>query len=305
MANRAHRTWVFTINNPTEDDEKWCLGQSVQATRMVASEEKGERGTTHIQGEIAFGASKRFAAVKKLHTRAHWEPKVSADWSYAIKDGSRVIVNVNNAKQGKRTDLDQFQLDCKELAAGNKTYNQLYEDNFKVFMKYKNGAKSAIQHYRQLRSINVRYPADSFTVAKPSDTILKKKTVIVLGASGTGKTQWVKTWFGNPLFVSHMDDLGNLQEGHHDGIIFDDVSVTHMPRTSQIHLCDNEERRSIHIRYTVAEIPEYLPRVFTANEQPVDLSDKAIKRRCHVMRIRGPLFNAVAEEDEDRVIEIE
>lgn len=299
MNSRAHRTWVFTINNPTEDDEKWCLAQSVQATRMAASEEKGERGTTHIQGEIAFGAAKRFAAVKKLHARAHWEPKVSADWSYALKDGSRVIVNVNNSKQGKRTDLDAFQQDCKDAAEGKKSFNQVYEDNFKVFMKYRASAKAALSHYRQLRAINVRYPADSFNAEKPSSTILKKKTVIVLGASGTGKTQWVKTWFANPLFVSHMDDLGNLQEGHHDGIIFDDVSVTHMPRNAQIHLCDNAERRSIHIRYVTAEIPADLPRVFTCNNDPVDLADPAIKRRCHVMRIRGRLFNAIDEDEEE------
>jgi len=88
------------------------------------------------------------------------------------------------------------------------------------------------------------------------------------------------------LFVTHMDDLLKFDAGQHEGIIFDDMSFLHLHREGQIHLVDVEQPRSIHCRYSAANIPANTPKIVTTNNEGgkvVDLFDAAIKRRCLVL----------------------
>ena len=86
--------------------------------------------------------------------------------------------------------------------------------------------------------------------------------------------------------MSHLDQLGDYT-AEHDGIIFDDMSFEHHPRTSQIAIVDMEQPRAIHIRYKTAKIPKKVRKVFLSNVDSIlDLNDGAIKRRVEVFRIK-------------------
>lgn len=109
--------------------------------------------------------------------------------------------------------------------------------------------------------------------------------LVIIGPSGCGKTTWAKQWCPKPaLFVSTADDLKKLR-AEHKCVIFDDCNFNHWPRESQIHLVDMYEPRSIHLRYSNALLPQGLLRVFTANSDPILLTDEAIRRRCKVFRL--------------------
>lgn len=111
------------------------------------------------------------------------------------------------------------------------------------------------------------------------------KTLVLIGKSGIGKTTWAKMRIPKPcLFVSHIDALRKFEIGYHKSILFDDVDFKHYPRTSQIHIVDFENPRHIHVRHTIASIPAGIVKVFTANCDPLDLTDEAVRRRCHVIR---------------------
>ena len=62
--------WVFTINNPTWEDDplKWS-----GVKYLVFQKERGESGTDHFQGYVQFRSNKRLSALKALHKEAHWE----------------------------------------------------------------------------------------------------------------------------------------------------------------------------------------------------------------------------------------
>lgn len=112
-----------------------------------------------------------------------------------------------------------------------------------------------------------------------------KRTIILLGQSGVGKTTWAKRNMPRPcLFVSHMDDLKQFRRKYHVSIIFDDMDFTTWPRTSQIALVDFDNPRSIHVRYTVAQIPEGIYKCFTCNKYPFDY-DEAIARRVELINL--------------------
>lgn len=64
------------------------------------------------------------------------------------------------------------------------------------------------------------------------------------------------------------------------------MDIRHWPRTSQIHLLDFDNVRAIHLRHVVATIPANVFKIFTSNEDIVDLSDAAIRRRIYKITVR-------------------
>lgn len=112
-----------------------------------------------------------------------------------------------------------------------------------------------------------------------------EKCLIIVGESGIGKTTYATNIAPKPcLLVSHIDDLRKFLPNYHKSILFDDVCFNHYPVQSQIHLVDFYHPRSIHIRYAVATIPAGTHKIFTCNENPIDLSHPAIARRCQIIK---------------------
>lgn len=112
-----------------------------------------------------------------------------------------------------------------------------------------------------------------------------KKSLVLIGTSGCGKTTWAKRRIPKPaLFITHIDQLKHLGP-EHKGIIFDDMVFKHIPTQGQIHLVDQYNANAIHRRYGTTTLPAGLPRVFTCNEDPLDLQYPAIARRVRVVRI--------------------
>ena len=60
--------WMFTINNPTEEDNP-KLWQFVEY--MIFQVEKGEEGTVHLQGYVCFKKQMRLSACKKVSVRTY------------------------------------------------------------------------------------------------------------------------------------------------------------------------------------------------------------------------------------------
>lgn len=101
----ASKTYIFTLNNYTDDEVDFFTNRIDGVNRLVVSKEVGENGTPHLQGYVTWQRAKRLSALKKLVPRAHWEASTRKDVSYEKKVGSIVIVDVDNAKQGARNDI--------------------------------------------------------------------------------------------------------------------------------------------------------------------------------------------------------
>lgn len=114
---------------------------------------------------------------------------------------------------------------------------------------------------------------------------IEEKCLILVGESGIGKTTYAKQIIPKPaLFITHIDDLKKFEPDYHKSILFDDVCFNHYPVQSQIHLVDYENPRSIHVRYGTARIPAGVAKIFTCNEDPINLTHPAIRRRVQVVR---------------------
>lgn len=121
----------------------------------------------------------------------------------------------------------------------------------------------------------------------------QSKVLILWGDTGLGKTSMAKIMVPKPaLMVSHLDDLKKFRSGYHLGIIFDDVSIKHLPETAQIHLLDSFDTRSIHVRYGTVTIPKDTKKIITCNDFPV--SDiPAIQRRIQHFKVTKFIYGSL------------
>lgn len=274
---KTHRVWDFTINNPTDHDITIIKSWAVHCPVLVVTHEVGDKGTPHLQGRVHFKTARRFAAVKKEFPKAHWAysrcPKHN---SYPLKQGSNIIVNQDNRAPGTRNDI----VNLMNMVRDKKTELQMWDECPNTMVRHWRG----IDRYRNLvlaTGKTTKYPHLRWPLLTEWDT-----TYIIWGPPGIGKTQWALAHFEKALVVTHIDDLRAFDRYTHDGIIFDDMSFTHYPRTTQIHLVEQEEDRSINIKYGTATIPKHTKKMFLTNETEgviFDLTDGAIARRVTVI----------------------
>lgn len=172
----SNSSWAFTINNPTEQDLCYINALANISTRLFVSHETGKQGTPHYQGYVTFRGGKRFKAVKDLLPRAYLgkaRKNYKANRSYVFKEGSDVIVDLNNSNQGERTDLD----DAREVIKSSGYHNALKrcaEECGTTYVKYARG----LRDYRQQIYQGDQTPREFQPII-----------IWVYGPAGSGKTR--------------------------------------------------------------------------------------------------------------------
>ena len=136
-----------------------------------------------------------------------------------------------------------------------------------------------------------KYPEDSWICSLQVTRVL-----VLLGESGTGKTQRALAMFCNPLLVRHIDRLKSLTPKH-DGVVFDDLAFRHWPRESVIHLLDFDEDSDINCRHYCGVIPAGMPRIFCTNRPfdelfPDDAFGAIERRITEKIQVSAPLYKA-------------
>lgn len=280
MSNVRTQYWCFTRNNYTELDIPLLFGlyTSGAATYLVVGREVGESGTRHLQGYIELSQRYRFNQIKSLLPGYHLERRRGSAQEasdYCEKDQDFYKVgDISRPQSGRRTDLGTV---C-DLIKGGASLKRVAEENPEVFVKYHKGLgvlKKLVQpKYQECPHAEKRYNLDHDWT----------KTQIFLGPTGCGKTTYALQLLPKALFCTHMDKLAEYNIEDYDGIIFDEASFVHLPREAQIHLCDQDQMRSLHVRYVCAEIPANTKKIFTSNKRLGDvvLEDPAILRRIQV-----------------------
>lgn len=168
----SYRTWCFTLNNYTDDDERLLGSLYEQGTCrwVLFGRECGESGTPHLQGVLTLAKPSRRAALSRLIPRAHLEPCRSRESSadYCKKEGNFVeFGTTERSSQGKRSDL---------------------EDAIETFRE------SGIDAVRTLHpAVYVKYPSgfNHLRVDEPRDPGTPPEVSWIYGPTGVGKTRHV------------------------------------------------------------------------------------------------------------------
>ena len=134
---------------------------------------------------------------------------------------------------------------------------------------------------------NYEIPSDleaAFVEARDS-----KKTLFIKGASGSGKTQMLLSFFDhmklNPLRVTHPDGIRNFVAGHHKVIFYDDMNWSDIERETLLSYLDVENENTLDVKHTSMQIPSDIHRFAASNKSlesyigKVLRNDPAVKRR--------------------------
>lgn len=110
--SRNSRRWMFTLNNPTEEEEQHLLsilGSNETVYGVFGRETAPTTGTRHFQGYVVFRRNKRLGAVKRLLGDRYYLDKARSDSricrEYCIKDGDFVEFG-SVPFTGRRSDVD-------------------------------------------------------------------------------------------------------------------------------------------------------------------------------------------------------
>jgi len=166
--NPNNRTWAFTYNN--YDENVIDNMKAWKVTRMLVSKEVGESGTPHLQGAVTFNICTSFKTVSRLLPKAHWEVALVSDscFNYCAKEGSEVVINIDNTHQGRRSDIE-----CAVESLKSGGMRALIKEHPAVFVKYHSGFEKINSYFREPE---VREPPTVYWY---------------WGKSGTGKTRKV------------------------------------------------------------------------------------------------------------------
>lgn len=129
----------------------------------------------------------------------------------------------------------------------------------------------------------------------------KKKTLFLLGKSGTGKTQLAKSLIVKYLkieeflFVRELNQLKDLNDNH-EAIIFDDISLESTVaggdhRLTLLNLFETDNIAAVRLLYKHVTIKPNLIKIITSNNLPLLIRNNAeLLRRVEICEINETLF---------------
>lgn len=237
----ASRSWCFTLNNPTNDDNLalGTLGSHPLCRYIVFGSELGEQeGTSHFQGYVEFVGTQRFSKVKSLLKRAHIEPRKGTreqareyclkgaqshgEWGKLGAKGPNFGLNAkicefgdwNAGGQGTRTDLDRV----RQLAV---------EDGMR--------AVTTICNAQQIRV------AEKFLQYNEEVRNWKPTVIWIHGPTGTGKSRVARSLCNDDYYAKKNGTKWWDGYDGHENLIIDDFRDSWWSMTEMLSILDRYE----------------------------------------------------------------
>ena len=221
------RAWMFTLNNPVDDESPSLLEQK-NAVFCIWQKEKGAQGTEHLQGYVIFKTQKTLNGLKKFKCvdGAHWEIRRgthSQARDYCCKEDTRVAgpwsFGVEPADgKGGRSDL----LALKRLLDDNKSEMEIADEMFGTWARH----YKCVERYKRLKNMHVR--------TWPSIT------TVLYGPPGTGKTKWCLDNGGESAYWLKKPNGGSVFFDGYEGqdIVIIDEFYGWLPFDLLCRMCD-------------------------------------------------------------------
>lgn len=276
MTNRGVRAYCFTLNNYTDDD-KAQIQAFIDKNRVkyciYGHEKCPTTGTPHLQGYIYLRDAMTMAALSKHIRRASWrQANGNSDQNekYCTKDATDIFeYGTKPMDQKRKGEAEKERWDNARKMAKTGDFDSIDSD---IYIKYIGNLKKI------------------YADARPKVQSLDTTTgVWIYGDTGTGKTTYVNSTYGESLYVKNANKwfTGYKDEKY---VLLDDLdpeTAKHLARyvklwgdhhpfaaeTKGSEIFIRPEKFIITSNHTIEDCFSHLPEV--------DID--AIKRRYHVI----------------------
>lgn len=197
---RRSRNWVFTLNNPQDDEDP----QEWDGVRYIVwQKESGVNNTEHLQGYVVWNNPQALSWCRGRNGRAHWEiarGTLEQNIAYCTKDDTRVAgpwTRGHKPQAGKRNDIH----DCTDMLDNGHSLREVALAYPVPYVKYHAGFKS-------------------YRLETAQDRSGQPNIIILWGPTGCGKSKLVYDTFPQ----AYRKPKGKWWDGYHtqDTVVFDD-----------------------------------------------------------------------------------
>lgn len=243
MNGKQNRSWLFTLNNPTLFESATYLQSRLKKHKdfryAIFQKEMGKNGTPHYQGYIEFSKPVRFAALKKLLSRAHWEARrgtrnEARDYCRKLetKVGSTIEIGIWNANgAGNRSDLQAV----VDLVAGGSDLRTVVTNCPTLFIKYHRGIEKLFQYYKPPRSGAIR-------------------VILYYGPSRTGKTYDCYSKWGTSMFRKNCTSKWFDRYSGEEVLLLDDFGCSKQKLQVELLLTILDQYSPLHLEVKTGTI---------------------------------------------------
>ena len=234
-----------------------------------------------------------------------------------VVDMATVLVSKNLAlrisKEGLFMPVDQSIIKLAKEGRIAEALDVLERERPKAYMKSRSAYEKSFRDISMVsRGAIKRFDMSQYILPVGLEESLKaaiegRKTIYLTGPSGTGKSQFIKTFLDDqgfrPLIINNVDSLSKFKENLYDSIVFDDCDISQLSKEKLIKLVDSDEQTTLEVRYMNVELPEGTPRILIHNKKLSEVlnkkiyPDKAIDRRIEVFEINRSLVPSIKLED--------
>lgn len=204
MPGTQLHSFVFTVNNYTDDDIGIIHGSLDNFSYLIYGKEVGESGTPHLQGYAELNKKKTLNALKKIFPRAHIESRngtARQASDYCCKDDKESFIYGEISQQGKRTDLE-------------------------------NVANAILKEKKKVKDVAMIHPVPYIKfhkgIEKLRNMVIEPRTeapnvIVIYGASGLGKTKYFFDNYKEDTYVwqPHQGHWFDGYDGNHN-VLFDE-----------------------------------------------------------------------------------
>lgn len=270
---------------------------------MVIAHERHQDGDLHIHAVVCLAVrcdirNPNLLDLGEYHGNYQAIRNVRASVRYVKKDNVFIEYGTINAKYADAEDrkvvLEQIAKCSSEAEAMHFIYVNGHSRDSYLLLQYwktkqgesKPGSRFAREDFLVCQSL-----LDVLGELAESDQCL-----LLIGPSGWGKTQYLLAHYSELQIVraTHMDDLKRVSKTT-NLLILDDLSFGHLPRQTLLHLFDMKTDRSVHVRYSVANLHSSLLVIIVGNELELVLGshteDVAVMRRLRVFQLPHKLWD--------------
>lgn len=288
----------FMVVLPTSKSEEAFRILENKCVYYIGQQERGNEGSEHYQLVVGFGYQKTVSAVSKMLNIQTVEivRDLRSAIMYCTKLQTRIgdIMEFGDVPNTDYAGHNKLVLEASKKDSYEEAMAYLEDADLMFFLSHKKTIGPWLSSkFRQ----DVDAPLYEMSQFNKSAITNFSKTIVLIGPTGVGKTQYALAHFNNPLLIRDKNDYIRYNR-HTDGIIFDDLAFTSWNPMTFLHMVENETPITQDVKFGHVRIRANIPKFILVNSEellwPRDIikeTKDACLRRMIIFNIRAPLFN--------------